>query len=276
MQKIGFMQGRLLPKYNGQFQCHPKDWLEEFRLANSNQYHYIEWIIDKQSKDFNPLLNDQGRLMILKASNEYQIKINSICADILLQNIIKDEIDAKYWLKNIISIINAAYIIKCKIIVVPLIERMTLKNKNLRKVIIDIFKKLLPLLREKRIKIAFEMDLNPKEVISFLGELNSELFGINYDSGNSAACGFNIEDEFNSYKSRIINFHIKDRFYMGSSTILGRGDTNLNYLADQISNNFPEAPIILQAFRDEKGLEITNLQRDWFINLIMEKKKKNQ
>ena len=144
MQKIGFMQGRLLPKYNGQFQCHPKDWLEEFRLANSNQYHYIEWIIDKQSKDFNPLLNDQGRLMILKASNEYQIKINSICADILLQNIIKDEIDAKYWLKNIISIINAAYIIKCKIIVVPLIERMTLKNKNLRKVIIDIFKKLLP------------------------------------------------------------------------------------------------------------------------------------
>ena len=112
------------------------------------------------------------------------------------------------------------------------------------------------------------MDLNPFEVKAFLNKLNSKIFGINYDSGNSAACGFDISKEFEAYKAHIINFHVKDRFYMGSSTLLGTGNTNLKFLANQISLNFKNHPIILQAYRDEEGLEITNMQKEWFLDLL--------
>ena len=57
---------------------------------------------------------------------------------------------------------------------------------------------------------------------------------------------------------------------MGSSTLLGTGNTDLNFLAKELSLNFKEYPIILQAYRDEAGLEITNKQRDWFLNLLKE------
>ena len=267
-QKIGFMQGRLLPKYNGIYQCHPIDWIEEFKLANEFKYDYVEWIVDEESKKFNALLTEGGRNKIKKISEKYQVYVNSICADILLQNTIGNSIDEEKWEKTLISIINAAYQLKCKILVVPLIESMSIRNKNLYKKILYIFKNLKTFCEDKEIKIAFELDLKPYEVKSFMNNLNSKIFGINYDSGNSAACGFNISSEFEAYKSHIINFHIKDRFYLGSSTLLGTGNTNLNFLAKQLSVNFKEHPIILQAYRDEEGLEITNKQRDWFLNLL--------
>ena len=47
MNPIGVMQGRLLPKYKGRFQAHPKDtWHDEFALANSLGLDLIEFIFD--------------------------------------------------------------------------------------------------------------------------------------------------------------------------------------------------------------------------------------
>lgn len=268
--KIGFMQGRLLPKYKGIYQCHPKEWMEEFELAHKFKYDYVEWIVDEKSKKFNDLLTEVGRNKIKKNSEKYQVHVNSICADILLENPIGSSIEEETWKQTLIFIINAAYQLKCKILVVPLIESMSIRNKNLYKIILNIFNELKTYCEDKGIKIAFELDLKPNEVKFFMKQLNSKIFGINYDSGNSAACGFEISNEFKAYKSHIINFHIKDRFYMGSSTLLGTGNTDLNFLAKQLSLNFKEYPIILQAYRDEAGLEITNKQRDWFLNLLKE------
>ena len=45
--QVGIMQGRLLPKYQGRYQAHPKGyWQEEFDLASEAGLDLIEFIID--------------------------------------------------------------------------------------------------------------------------------------------------------------------------------------------------------------------------------------
>jgi hypothetical protein len=44
--KVGVMQGRLLLKYQGRYQAHPKDyWQEEFKSAKEIGLNCIEFIL---------------------------------------------------------------------------------------------------------------------------------------------------------------------------------------------------------------------------------------
>ena len=60
----------------------------------------------------------------------------------------------------------------------------------------------------------------------FIENFDKRLFGINYDSGNSASLGYNIDDEFKIYGKYIKNIHIKDRLYKGKTIRLGEGNVN--------------------------------------------------
>ena len=54
--QIGVMQGRLLPKYNGRYQAHPVGyWMEEFEIARSIDLDLIEFILDFNEVEKNPL-----------------------------------------------------------------------------------------------------------------------------------------------------------------------------------------------------------------------------
>ena len=57
-------------------------------------------------------------------------------------------------------------------------------------------------------------------------KFDKKIFGINYDTGNSAYMGYNLEEEFKCYGQYIKGVHIKDRVFNGKSVRLGRGDVN--------------------------------------------------
>ena len=47
------MQGRLLPKYQGRYQAHPKDyWRDEFKIASSIGLDCIEFILDSNASSY--------------------------------------------------------------------------------------------------------------------------------------------------------------------------------------------------------------------------------
>jgi len=55
------MQGRLLPKYQGRYQAHPLGyWQEEFPKAAELGLDCIEFILDFNDAELNPLLRDDG------------------------------------------------------------------------------------------------------------------------------------------------------------------------------------------------------------------------
>ena len=105
-----------------------------------------------------------------------------------------------------------------------MLEKLSIRNKLNYKNYIRIFKDFIPKFEEKEIKIAFELDVEPKLVKKFINSFNSNIVGINYDSGNSAE-GFDISEEFKTYKEKILNFHIKDR-HLNGTTLFGNWHAN--------------------------------------------------
>jgi hexulose-6-phosphate isomerase len=74
--------------------------------------------------------------------------------------------------------------------------------------------------------LAFESDFPPAELVRLLNRLPCDTFGVNYDTGNSAARGYTPEEEFSAYGPRIFNVHIKDRILGGTTVPLGTGDAD--------------------------------------------------
>ncbi len=59
--KLGVIQGRLVPKYKGRYQAFPVGyWKDEFFIAQNLGLDLIEFILDFNDADKNPLLKDGG------------------------------------------------------------------------------------------------------------------------------------------------------------------------------------------------------------------------
>ena len=83
---IGVMQGRLLPKFKGRYQAHPIGyWQEEFFLAKELGLDCIEFILDFNDSEKNPLLTHEGFKEILELSEETGVRVKTICADYFME-----------------------------------------------------------------------------------------------------------------------------------------------------------------------------------------------
>src|SRR5881409_3079850 len=70
MNRIGIMEGRLVPPVEGRIQCFPRErWAEEFALAAIANLDCIEWIYDQYGADANPIATDDGINEILRLSD---------------------------------------------------------------------------------------------------------------------------------------------------------------------------------------------------------------
>ena len=80
--KVGVMQGRLLPKYRNKYQAHPVGyWEEEFFIAASIGLDRIEFILDLDGIEDNPLMSKNGIFQINQIVAKTGVQVRSICAD---------------------------------------------------------------------------------------------------------------------------------------------------------------------------------------------------
>jgi sugar phosphate isomerase/epimerase len=94
---------------------------------------------------------------------------------------------------------------------------------------------------------------------------------VNYDIGNSASLGFDPIEELNAYGDRITDIHIKDRLLNGGPVTLGDGNADFEMFFNKLKEFNYKGPLIMQAYRDEEGLEIFKKQKKWiekYIDLI--------
>ena len=129
--KIGFMQGRLSDLVLNQIQAFPKDnWENEFPEANSIGLKLMEWTLDYEDLNQNPLINKAGRKKIQKLCEEFKIRIPSLTADCFMQKPFwKSDSKEIIPLKQMFNkVLNASYQLGIKIIVVPLVDNGRLEN----------------------------------------------------------------------------------------------------------------------------------------------------
>jgi L-ribulose-5-phosphate 3-epimerase len=251
--KIGFMQGRLLPSENSKYiQFFPaKSWEKEIKLAEKNKIYFMEWTINYENIHENHLYNKKKNLILKKIIKNSELKINSVTCDFFMQRPFFKKKNYKV-VDDLKRVINLSKNIGIKYIILPLVDNSSIENHYQEKILIKELNKLSKLLRNDQ-KILFEIDYPPKKLIEFLKKLNKN-FGINYDTGNSAALGFDFNEE-KKYFNRVFNIHIKDRLFRGKTIRLGKGDFCFKTFFNYIKKINYKGNFILQTARSKDNLK---------------------
>lgn len=262
---LGFMQGRLSPQVDGKIQAFPANhWREEFSIAEDSGFNCMEWTLDHEGLGENPLMTSAGQSEIRSLSVAHGITIPSLTGDCFMQ--------ASFWkeensgrraslLDELDSVLQACSIMKIGIVVVPLVDHGRIENPGQEVMLRENLASRAPTLRALNVKIAFEIDLPPEAAATWIAGYPEDVFGINYDTGNSASLGFDPEIEWEHYGHRVLNVHIKDRPLGGTTVPLGEGVCNFAACFQAMKKAGYEEGFILQTARAADGDHIGALAR---------------
>jgi L-ribulose-5-phosphate 3-epimerase len=277
--KYGIMQGRLLPKYKGRYQAFPiNTWEKEFKLASMLNLSSIEFILDYHEFENNPLMSKAGLTRIKQAVSESAVDVKSVCADYFMDNTFhSNEIIQNQQSKLVLSrLIDNCSLIGVTDIVIPCVDQASLNTHEKKDLFCENIQEATKQANELNINIALELDLKPPEVLELLGKIGSKSVTINYDLGNSASQGYDVEEEFSVYGKYITDIHIKDRVFRGGPVVLGKGNVDFkNFFISLKKYNVTPNLFIFQAFRDDEGVDIFKKQYKWYKEAFKKFNKKN-
>jgi hexulose-6-phosphate isomerase len=158
-----------------------------------------------------------------------------------------------------------------KYIVLPLVDNGSVKNSLQKKNLIKFLnKKDFTANLKNDSKILFEVDFSPGKIIKFMKNFDSDKFGINYDTGNSAFMGYKISDE-KKYFKYVNNIHIKDRIRKsGLSVRLGHGDYDFPSFFKILKKTNYKGNLILQTARaiNNNHVNELNVNKKFILSFI--------
>lgn len=259
------MQGRLSPQVDGKIQAFPwVHWREEFAHAELSGFRLLEWTLDHERLAENPLMTAAGRPEIHTLSVAHRISIPSLTGDCFMQ--------APFWkatspelrrdlLEKLDKVIEACGMMQIGIVVVPLVDNGRMVNQTEKLLLMKEFTARGPLLERARVRIAFETDLAPQAAADWIADYPKHLFGINYDTGNSASFGYDPEQEWTLYGDRVLNVHLKDRLRGGGTVPLGKGNCDFSACFRAMRRSNYAGNLILQTARAVAGKDAEVLAR---------------
>jgi len=252
MNKIGIMQGRLSTPINSRIQAFPiNHWKEEFQKASKIGFTSIEWIFDTLSP--NPIIDKMEIRKIDKISSEFNVSINSICADFFMENklfnVSEEEISSN--LDTLKILIENCSELEINILEIPLVDSSSIKNELFEKEFTTNLKKILPIAEKNNVVLTLETDLPPARFHSLLLDLKNPYVAANYDIGNSTSLGYDLALEFEIMGKWIKNIHIKDRIINGNTVPLGNGNANFELFFYLLSKIKYSNDLIIQGARED-------------------------
>jgi hexulose-6-phosphate isomerase len=262
IEKIGFMQGRLSPMIGGKIQSFPWDsWRHEIVAAKSIDISIMEWTLDQERLYENPIMTSSGQREIISLCRKHDFSIPSLTGDCFMQAPFWKVDDAGYREKlkaDFKAIIKSCSNIGIEFVVVPLVDDGSLDGIQQENILVEFLLQQQNKLKELGVRIIFESDFAPAELNRFISQLDSDVFGINYDIGNSASLGFNPSEEFKLIGDRILNVHVKDRVRNGTTVPLGQGNADFNTVYSLLKSHSYDANYILQTARatEDQHLEV--------------------
>ena len=268
--RVGFMQGRLCNIVDSKIQAFPwQDWEQEFNLAKTIGLQVMEWTLDYPNLQKNPLLTLEGQSKINQLRSQHSILIPSLTGDCFMQKPFwKSSGVARFSLEqDFIAIAKASESIGITYIVVPLVDGGRVESRHDEAKLFSFLEKNSKFFFEHKLKIIFESDFPPEELSRFIKRLDPDIFGINYDIGNSASLGFDVVEEFEAYGDRILNVHVKDRLLGGMTVPLGQGNANFYAVFNCLSKNRYQGNFILQTARAKDGEHLEVMAQ--YLNMTM-------
>ena len=234
---IGVMQGRLLPKYQGRYQAHPVGyWQDEFKIAQQIGLDCIEAILDYNDAEQNPLLNRVGINEINALAKKTGVRVFTVCADYLMHAPLhsEDPLVANRSQAVMKRLIHNASKLGVTDVVIPCVDQSSLNLSKAQDQFVDRIKPLVKTAEKTQINLSSETDLAPLPFVKLLERIGSKRVTVNYDIGNSAALGYDPEEELSLYGECITDIHIKDRLLGGGPVMLGSGCANFDVFFNKL------------------------------------------
>jgi hexulose-6-phosphate isomerase len=256
IDRIGFMQGRLSPMVGGRIQAFPWDaWRDEFALAQQHGFGLMEWTLDQDRLRDNPLMRAEGQDEIRALCGRHGVMVGSLTGDCFMQapfwkaaGAARDALEADFR-----GVAEASAAVGAALIVVPLVDNGRIEDPAQEEVVVERFGALAAFLSDRGLRVLFESDFPPAELARFISRLPADVFGINYDIGNSAGEGFDPVEEISRYGARIGNVHVKDRPRGGSTVPLGTGHADFERVFAALGRAGYRGGFILQTARAADG-----------------------
>jgi len=264
--KIGVMQGRLLPKYQGRYQAHPVGyWQDEFPIAQKFSLDCIEFILDYNDAENNPLLKEGGIDEIKSVIENTGVTVNTVCADYFMEAPLHSEDQKVSELSQqvLIRLLNNTVELGVTDLVIPCVDQSSLDSSDAADRFVKQLTPIVEIVENMEVNLSLETDLAPQPFVDLLNRFNSDRITVNYDVGNSAALGYDPIEELDAYGDRITDIHLKDRVLNGGPIILGKGNARFNMFFNKLKEFDYQGPLIMQAYRDEEGVDIFKKQLSW-------------
>jgi len=264
--KIGVMEGRLLPKYKGRYQAHPVGyWQDEFSVAKEFGLDCIEFILDYNDAEQNPLLKEGGIDELQSVIEQTGVAVYTVCADYFMEAPLhsEDNAVADQSQKVMLQLLQNGEKLGISDVVVPCVDQSTLDGKEAADRFVTRMKPMVVAAEQYGINLSLETDLAPQPFVDLLDRFDSKRVTVNYDIGNSAALDYDPVEELAAYGHRITDIHIKDRVRNGGPVVLGEGDADFGRFFDTLKRYDYKGPFIMQAYRDDEGVDVFKAQLQW-------------
>ncbi|QLH10057.1 sugar phosphate isomerase/epimerase [Candidatus Nitrosotenuis sp. DW1] len=246
------MQGRLSSPIDNKIQCFPMNrWQDEFKEAASCNFACIEWIFDTYEK--NPIIDNSEITEMRLISNKFGVKINSVCADYFMEKKIfnESENEIEKNLDVLRKLIKNCRKTDIRILEIPLVDSSSISAPEHENDLMKNLSKILPFAKDNDVAITLETDMPPRRFRNFLESFEPSTVFANYDTGNSTALGYDVEEEINILSDRIKNIHIKDRIVHGKTVPLGTGNTKFDLFFSSLKKINFRGDLIIQGARED-------------------------
>ena len=251
--QIGLIQGRLSPRPKNTLQAFPwKTWQDEFHLAKKLGFAGLEWIYEAEKAEQNPIWTDAGIELILNHIHETGVQVLSVCADYFMMHRLAggSEADRRKAVEILQRLIVQSKRVGARRILLPLLESSALSSDALKDQAEKSITTCLSTAESQGITLGLEMDVGGREYAQFINRFSHPLVQAYYDTGNSTAKGFDIENDVCWVKECLCAIHIKDRKLGGESQPLGSGDANFHGFFSTIAD-FKGDFVLQSYFQDD-------------------------
>jgi hexulose-6-phosphate isomerase len=245
------MQGRLSPPVGGRIQAFPADtWVEEFAGAAALGLASIEWIVESPLSR-NPLWTATGTDEIRATIARTGVAVDFVIADYFMESPLV-RMSAATLAHNrtvLTTLLNQASAIGAKGVELPCVDSSEIRTAAEEDELARAIEPALDRAAELRLQVGLETSLSPGRFRGLLDRIGHPAIRANYDTGNSAALGYDPGEEFSAYGQYISNVHIKDRRRGGTTVPLGQGAANLPRVLHLLRTSGYPGDFILQAAR---------------------------
>lgn len=253
--KLGVMQGRLTNKNGFYPQMFPEnEWEKEFRIAKKYGISILEWMLNEDGLESNPLWSKNGRKLIKNSIHETGVMVDSICANIFMKRCLapEDETSREKAFDIFVKLMQYAELIGAKLLVIPLFEKSEI---NLLYDLSGFLKAAIKYNDMLHIKIALEMNEDAIEQQNLIKLINSDRIGVCYDIGNAIGRGCSVYEDIFRLRNNILEIHIKDKKVGGTSVMLGEGDTDFYEINKCLEIINYHGNFVLESYFDKNAIE---------------------